>query len=173
VDPGGVSPSGAKGRVCPPRSWQQQADANDDRTTVVGLDGRTYPADNCMIWSANNCTMKDGTTFPSPYEFIPERHLPDQSTFGPIPKNAYRPFEKGPRDCLGQELAMLETRIVLALTLRKFDFKEAYDELDCRIGRTPKEFPVLEKVGGRAYQVLFTAAKGKDGIPMWVSERKG
>ncbi|OBT46438.1 hypothetical protein VE00_03304 [Pseudogymnoascus sp. WSF 3629] len=142
-------------------------------TTVVGLDGRTYPADNCMIWSANNCTMKDGTTFPSPYEFIPERHLPDQSTFGPIPKNAYRPFEKGPRDCLGQELAMLETRVVLALTLRKFDFKEAYDELDRRLGRTPKEFPVLEKVGGRAYQVLFTAAKGKDGIPMWVSERKG
>ncbi|OBT88469.1 hypothetical protein VE02_03289 [Pseudogymnoascus sp. 03VT05] len=141
-------------------------------STVVGLDGRSYPAGNCMVWSANNCTMKDANIFPSPYEFIPERHIPDQSTFGPVPKDAYRPFEKGPRDCLGQELAMLETRIILALTLRKFDFKEAYDELDRRIGRTPKEFPVLEKVGGRAYQVLFTAAKGKDGIPMWVSERK-
>ncbi|KFY10150.1 hypothetical protein V492_05163 [Pseudogymnoascus sp. VKM F-4246] len=141
-------------------------------TTIVGLDGRSYPADNCMIWSANNCTMKDGDIFPSPYDFIPERHIPDQSTMGPIPKNAYRPFEKGPRDCVGQELTMLETRIVLALTLRKFNFKEAYDELDRRLGRTPKEYPVLEKVGGRAYQVLFTAAKAKEGIPMWVSERK-
>lgn len=142
------------------------------RATVVGLDGITYPADNCMIWSANNCLMKDSTIFPSAYDFIPERHIPDQTTHGAIPKNAYRPFEKGPRDCLGQELAMLETRIILALTLRKFDFKEAYDELDRRLGRTPKEFPVLEKVGGRAYQVLFTAAKAKEGIPMWVSGRK-
>lgn len=117
--------------------------------------------------------MKDSALFPSSYDFIPERFIPEQSPFGSIPKNAYRPFEKGPRDCLGQELAMLETRIVLALTLRKFDFREAYEELDRRLGRTPKEFPVLEKVGGRAYQVLFTAAKAKEGIPMWVSERNG
>lgn len=68
---------------------------------------------------------------------------------------------------------MLETRIVLALTVRKFDFKEAYDELDRRLGRTPKEFPLLENAGGRAYQVLFTAAKAKEGIPMWVEKRKG
>lgn len=116
--------------------------------------------------------MRDPSLFPSPDEFLPQRFLPDQSEFGAIPKNAYRPFEKGPRDCLGQELAMLETRIVLALTVRKFDFKGGYEELDRRLGRTPKEFPALEKVWGRAYQVLFTTAKPKDGLPLWVSERK-
>ncbi|OBT65131.1 hypothetical protein VE03_04759 [Pseudogymnoascus sp. 23342-1-I1] len=142
-------------------------------STIVGSDGRTYPADNCMIWSANNCLMKDSTLFPSAYDFIPERFIPEQSPFDAVPKSAYRPFEKGPRDCLGQELAMLETRTILAMTLRKFEFREAYDELDRRMGRTPKAFPVLEKVGGRAYQVLFTAAKAKEGIPMWVKERKG
>lgn len=68
---------------------------------------------------------------------------------------------------------MLETRTILAMTLRRFDFREAYGELDRRMGRTPKTFPVLEGVGGRAYQVLFTAAKAKEGIPMWVEERKG
>lgn len=147
--------------------------ANDYRATIVGLDGKTYPADNCMIWSANNCMMKDSNIFPSAYEFIPERHIPEQSPVGAIPKNAYRPFEKGPRDCLGQELTMLETRVILALTLRKFDFKEAYEELDRRLGRKPKEYPELERAGGRAYHVLFTAAKAKEGLPMWVKERKG
>jgi cytochrome P450 len=116
--------------------------------------------------------MRDPSLFPSPNEFIPQRFLPDKSTFGAIPKNAYRPFEKGPRDCLGQELAMLESRIVLALTVRKFDFKEAYEELDRRLKRTPKEFPILESNGGRAYQILRTTAKPKDGLPMWVSARK-
>ena len=66
----------------------------------------------------------------------------------------------------------MESRIVLALTVRKFDFKEAYEELDRRFKRTPKEFPIVENAGGRAYQVLFTTAKPKDGLPMWVSARK-
>ena len=96
--------------------------------------------------------------------------MPEKSEFPPIPKNAFRPFEKGPRDCIGQELAMLEARIVLALTLRKFNFKEAYEELDARLGRKPQVFEMMDKVG-RAYQVLWTTAKPKDGLPMWVSER--
>jgi hypothetical protein len=67
---------------------------------------------------------------------------------------------------------MLESRIVLALIVRKFDFKEAYGELDRRLGRKPKVFESCEKVGGRAYQILWTTAKPKDGLPMWVTERK-
>lgn len=69
--------------------------------------------------------MHDPRFFPKPYKFIHDRFLPDKSPFPPIPRNVHRPFEKGPRNCIGQELAMLEVRVVLALTLRKFDFKEA------------------------------------------------
>lgn len=35
---------------------------------------------------------------------------------------AYRPFERGPRSCIGQELVIVEMRVVLALTVRRFDF---------------------------------------------------
>ncbi|KAK2025336.1 cytochrome P450 [Colletotrichum zoysiae] len=41
---------------------------------------------------------------------------------------SYRPFERGPRNCIGQELTMLEMRVVLALTVRRFDFfKKGFD----------------------------------------------
>jgi cytochrome P450 len=140
--------------------------------TVTGRDGKSYPTEGFMVWVNNNTTMHDPSIFPHPYEFIPNRFLPEKSPFPPIPKNTYRPFEKGPRDCIGQELAMLEMRVVLALILRKFDFKEAYGELDRRLGRKVKVFEECEKIGGRAYQILWTIAKPKDGLPMWVKETK-
>lgn len=41
---------------------------------------------------------------------------------------AYRPFERGPRSCIAQEFVMLEMRIVLLLTVSRFDFvKKGYD----------------------------------------------
>ncbi|KAG0650707.1 Aflatoxin biosynthesis N [Hyphodiscus hymeniophilus] len=140
--------------------------------TVTGTDGKTYSTEGYLVWLNNVILMHDPKVFPKPYEFIPNRFLPDKSPFSPIPKNAFRPFEKGPRDCIGQELAMLEAKVVLALVLRKFDFKEAYGELDLRLGRTVEKPTVeTERIGGRAYQILWTTAKPKDGIPMWVKER--
>jgi hypothetical protein len=67
---------------------------------------------------------------------------------------------------------MLELRVVLALTVRRFDFREAYGELDRRLGRKGEMFKHCEKLGGRAYQILLTAAKPKDGLPVWVTERE-
>ena len=140
--------------------------------TVTGLDRKTYPTEGFIVMVQGNIVMHDPQIFPKPYEFIPNRFLPDKSPFPPIPKNAFRPFEKGPRDCVGQELAMLELRIVLALVLRKFAFEEAYEELDRRLRRTAvKPTEQHEKIGGRAYQILHTTAKPKDGLPMWVKKR--
>ena len=38
------------------------------------------------------------------------------------------PFEKGPRDCLGQQLAIFEMKLALVLTLRFFEFETMYAE---------------------------------------------
>ncbi|KAI1122174.1 cytochrome P450 [Nemania abortiva] len=52
--------------------------------------------------------------------FVPERWLqPGESS---IPASAWRPFERGPRNCIGQELANIEARIVIAMLVRRYNF---------------------------------------------------
>jgi cytochrome P450 len=61
--------------------------------------------------------------------------VPGSDDFQQIPKDVFRPFEKGSRDCIGQQLAMLEMKIILALTLRHFEFEEDYVSWDKKLGR--------------------------------------
>ena len=65
---------------------------------------------------------------PDVHAFRPERFLAENA--GTVPPNAFRPFEKGPRNCIGQELALLEVKIILVLTIRRYDVRAAYAELD-------------------------------------------
>jgi cytochrome P450 len=53
-------------------------------------------------------------------DFVPERWL--HNAADQIPISAWRPFERGPRNCIGQELAQIEARVVIALVARRFDF---------------------------------------------------
>jgi hypothetical protein len=39
-----------------------------------------------------------------------------------MPASAWRPFERGPRNCVGQELANLEARLIVAMAARRYDF---------------------------------------------------
>ena len=74
----------------------------------------------------------------------------------------------GPRNCIGQDLAMIETKIVMVLMLREFTIEVAYEELDRQrrvkgVTRTPE--------GERAYQVLKGTAKPVDGMPCRIRRR--
>lgn len=53
--------------------------------------------------------------------FVPERWLRHDSAES-IPAGSWRAFERGPRNCIGQELATIEARVVMALVARHFDF---------------------------------------------------
>lgn len=55
--------------------------------------------------------------------FNPDRWL-DDVYLAALPVGAYRPFERGPRNCIGQELAMLEAMLVLVSVARGFTFEK-------------------------------------------------
>lgn len=101
----------------------------------ITYEGVPYDINGFMVFEASHTIQRNAEYFPSPDEFIPERWIPGSEHYHEVPKDAYRPFEKGPRDCIGQQLAVLEMKIILALTLRDFDFREDYEAWDRMLGR--------------------------------------
>ncbi len=57
--------------------------------------------------------------YENPCEFNPERWITGQK----VNSYAYLPFSAGPRNCIGQHLAMVEARVILGLFLKKFTFE--------------------------------------------------
>jgi len=55
-----------------------------------------------------------------PEKFNPERWKGDGEKVDPY---AYTPFSSGPRNCIGQHLAMMEAKIIVSEFLEKFDYK--------------------------------------------------
>lgn len=119
-----------------------------------------------MMWPVNVGMNRFPKYFPNPDTFIPERFLPGNTTDN---KEAYMSFSKGPRNCIGQELAIIELKTLLAMTVRSWDVVPAYEELD-KLKGDGLGYPnlmtgVLEQFGERAYQVQMGTAKISEGLP--------
>jgi cytochrome P450 len=107
-----------------------------------------------------------------PTKFIPERWLNQKGDEVPGRRGAWRAFEMGPRHCIGQELVMIEIKVVMALTLRSFEIQSVYDELDELSSHEPSSKKKVNHAGGeRAYQILAGTAKPVDGMPARVKKR--
>ena len=92
-----------------------------------------------------------------------------------LPENGWRAFERGPRNCIGQDLAQLEARIILALIVRGFDFEAAFDSLhelanDGSVYANDEGFRAGKQDldGEEAYPILLGTAKPREGMPMRV-----
>ena len=91
--------------------------------------GQRYPIYGLMVHSSCNTTMRDPDLWTRATEFLPERWMvrDEKDPLYP-PKNGWRPFEMGPRACIGQELANVEIKVALALTAREFACVGDYED---------------------------------------------
>ena len=131
---------------------------------ITDAKGRQYPTDGHLIYLISQAIHRDPAYWPQPDKFLPERWLASAGDpLYPV-KGAWRPFEHGPRSCIGLELAMIEMKIVMILTLREFDISAVYEELD---KRTPRKGPRTVD-GERAYQIGLGQPSGD--LPCRVSQ---
>ena len=132
--------------------------------SLAAEDGLQYPTEGFTCWSLHQAQHRDPLYWPQPDVFLPERWLvPPSDPLYPT-KGAWRPFEVGPRNCIGQELVMAEIKVVLAMTVREFDIQACFEEWDQMKGIVGKR--TVE--GERAYQVLRGTMRPAEGMPVRV-----
>ncbi|KAI3326771.1 cytochrome P450 [Xylariaceae sp. AK1471] len=89
----------------------------------IVYEGTTYPTFNALINTSPIAIHLRSDLWPRVNEFLPERFtVPEGHLLHPV-KNAWRAFELGNTRCIGEELAMMEMKLVLALTVRDIDME--------------------------------------------------
>lgn len=84
-------------------------------------DGKTICPDGCIMYLNSSIIQHDRNVWGETVdEFVPERWLGDDTSW--MPPGSWRPFERGPRSCIGLELANIEAKVILALVARRYDF---------------------------------------------------
>ena len=154
-------------RLHPPSSQMRRGRAGFD---LVDLNGQRLPTEGCNLWVLTNAVHCNPRHWgDDPTAFVPERWLvgPDDPLYPG--KGTWRPFVLGPRNCIGQTLALMELRVALAMTVREFDIQPAYDEWDVRHPRRG----VKRVDGERAYasEKGGGGAHPSDGYPCRVDKR--
>ncbi|KAI9816736.1 MAG: hypothetical protein M1826_001734 [Phylliscum demangeonii] len=171
-------------RLYPPASAMREGLPH---VVLTGPDGRSYPTEHCIVWPNHQTLHRNPRYWVQADAFRPERWLvPADHELHPAP-HAWRAFELGPRACIGQELALLELRMVMALTLPDLDVRAAYAEADADADAAPEAdrrwlvrawwWPTTTTTttwkpktppavnGERAYQILHGSAHPADGFP--------
>ncbi|KAE8419472.1 putative N-alkane-inducible cytochrome P450 [Aspergillus pseudocaelatus] len=121
----------------------------------------TYPTDGFAIWIVHSAIHRNTQTWPDAHAFIPDRWLVDPGHPLYPPPGAWRPFEHGSRDCIGQTLALLDIRVTLLMTVREFDFKDQYMEWD----RRHPAHGLNTIFGERAYMIQAGSGRPAQGLP--------
>ncbi|KAM4722926.1 cytochrome P450 4B1-like [Rhinophrynus dorsalis] len=107
---------------------------------ITFCDGRSLPEGSVVILSIY-CINRSSSLWKDPEIFDPLRFLPENSANRH--SHAFLPFSAGPRNCIGQNFAMNEMKVAVALTLQRF-------ELSPEPGNEPRKAPqiVLRSLNG-------------------------
>lgn len=149
--------------------WRPPSDDRTDEvlTSFILRDpksGKAYPTDGMALWLNALVFQRSDTNFVDPDLFMPERFLSRASPYfnhdvpdsiHDFPEGTFRVFERGPRSCIGQELALIEARVVLLMTMKRFAICAAYDEIGMVVddGSRWKKPTGGKVLGDEAYQV--------------------
>ncbi|KAK4233546.1 cytochrome P450 [Achaetomium macrosporum] len=133
--------------------------------------GNRYPTEGTNMWILHSAVQRNPRYWRDPLAFRPERWLvaPGHPLYPP--KGGWRPFEHGPRNCLGQTLAMLDVKVTLVLVVREFEVRAVYDEWDA-LNAAKVKGRVKTVNGERAYQTQMGGAHPADGFPARVRVRR-
>ncbi|GJC92608.1 cytochrome P450 [Colletotrichum higginsianum] len=155
---------------------------------VTHLDwaGRRWPVADLMVVPCAHATHMDPKVWgPDAGSFRPDRFLDDEAgrgegegegkgdgaggeEEGTRHRFAWRPFERGPRACIAQDLAMDELRIMLVLTARWFDFETVVEGTTRRV----EYMDLDQKVGDLAFQMVGMEARPRHDMRMKVHLRE-
>jgi cytochrome P450 len=84
-------------------------------------------------------THRDPEHWPEPHCFRPERF--DRSSRSGRPALAYVPFGGGPRNCIGATFAQVESKVVLARILQRFELQLVGEHIRPYMGATLEPHP--------------------------------
>jgi cytochrome P450 len=151
-------------RLYPPASSSRQGFKG---VSLVDDEGTICPTDHVVCFMDHSGMHRAPKYWVRPDDFLPERWLVEPGHELYPMKGAWRPFENGPRNCIAQGLVMTELRVLLACTVREFDFRDCYDEWD----RAHPRKGLQTYRGDRAYQIEEAAAHPSAHYPCRVSLR--
>jgi cytochrome P450 len=159
-------------RLYPPAATARYAQPGTG-FTVQTPDGESHCLDGMIIYNAESQIQRDPSVYGDTADvFMPERWLDNDKT-SKIPPGAWRPFERGPRGCIGQDFALIELRIILAMIASRFDFiKVGLGELVLDV----ENRPILDDYGvanvkSQVYNTRQVNSKPVDGMRMRVQRR--
>lgn len=138
-----------------------------DPGSTLTYNNRVFPIDNNLaICLSGHDIHYNPKYFDEPTRFNPDRWLDPEKAPSP---SYFRTFGRGPRGCLGQNLAMNELKIILIMTIRDYDFECA----GLKPSAKPKiSWTDLDTVyGDIIFQELGLEAKPRGGMMMTVKKR--
>ncbi|KAJ9148610.1 Cytochrome p450 71b25 [Pleurostoma richardsiae] len=131
---------------------------------IVDPEGNRYPTEGFAVLVSHYAVHRNPKYWRRAEEFLPERWLVEPGHELYPPKGGWRAFEYGPRLCIGQPLVMTEVKAILACTVREFDIRVCYDEVD-----GGRQLDLSKVAGERAYMTEMGAAHPVGRLPCRVS----